>query len=76
MTIYCCSNQAVLRRPLEPELYTTVKVTNRAGTAINTPFAMLRHGQAYTAKLPRTSGQTGGPHANAISGLGSRVIFR
>jgi len=32
-------------------LYTTVKVTNRAGTAINTPFAMLRHGQVYTAKL-------------------------
>lgn len=57
-------------------LYTTTKVTNNAGTAINVPFSMLRHGQVYTAKLPRTSSQTGGPHANAISGLGSRVIFR
>jgi hypothetical protein len=25
MTIYCCSNQAVLRRPLEPEQYTSIR---------------------------------------------------
>ena len=26
MTIYCCSNQAVLRRPLEPEQYTSSQI--------------------------------------------------
>ena len=29
MTIYCCSNQAVLRRPLEPEQYTSIRYTER-----------------------------------------------
>ena len=28
MTIYCCSNQAVLRRPLEPEQYTSTKLAS------------------------------------------------
>ena len=33
MTIYCCSNQAVLRRPLEPEQYTSIRFTQRLANA-------------------------------------------
>ena len=31
MTIYCCSNQAVLRRPLEPEVDPPVQVETATG---------------------------------------------
>jgi putative transposase len=33
MTIYCCSNQAVLRRPLEPEQYTAIRYAERLADA-------------------------------------------
>ena len=33
MTIYSCSNQAVLRRPLEPEQYTSIRYTERLAEA-------------------------------------------
>jgi putative transposase len=33
MTIYCCSNQAVLRRPLEPEQYTAIRYADRLADA-------------------------------------------
>jgi hypothetical protein len=42
---------------------------------VSSPAAILRHGQVITPKLPRTSSQIGGPHANAISGL-PNIIFR
>lgn len=50
-------------------LYTSIKVSDGLGNSFDTPGAILYHGQVYTAKLPRTNSQTGGPHANAISGL-------
>jgi transposase InsO family protein len=33
MTIYCCSNQAVLRRPLEREQYTAIRYAERLAEA-------------------------------------------
>jgi putative transposase len=33
MIIYCCFNQAVLRRPLEPEQYTAIRYADRLADA-------------------------------------------
>jgi hypothetical protein len=33
MTIYCCSNQAVLRRPLESAQYRAIRYTERLAEA-------------------------------------------
>lgn len=57
-------------------LYTSVAVKDGAGTAFNTPAAMLLHCQVITSKLPRSSAQTGGPHADAVTALSGRIIFR
>lgn len=57
-------------------LYTSVAVKDGAGNAINTPASLLRHCQVLTTKLPRTSSQTGGPHADAVAALSGRIIFR
>lgn len=59
-------------------LYVSQDIRNPSspGSFINTPFSILRHCQVVTSKLPRTSSQTGGPHADAITALAGRVIFR
>ncbi len=54
----------------------TVDVRNGSGGYLNSPAALLRHGQVYEAKLPRTAAQTGGPHANAKTNLAGSVVFR
>ena len=56
-------------------LFTSVEISDGLGNFLDTPCAVLKHGQVLTAKLPRTNVQTGGPHANAISGL-TNIIFR
>jgi Bacteriophage lambda head decoration protein D len=57
-------------------LFTSIDIRNGTGGFVNSPAALLRHGQVITAKLPRTSSQTGGPHADAVTAFGGRIIFR
>lgn len=57
-------------------VYTSLDIRNGSGGFINTPFSILRHCQVVTSKLPRSAAQTGGPHADAVTALTGRVIFR
>lgn len=57
-------------------LYTSVDIRDGSGGFVNSPASLLRHCQVITAKLPRTSSQTGGPHADAVTALAGNVIFR
>jgi putative transposase len=50
MTIYCCSNQAVLRRPLEPEQYTSIRFTEHLALEGITP-SIGTVGDAYDNSL-------------------------
>jgi hypothetical protein len=56
-------------------LFTSVEISDGLGNFIDTPCAVLKRCQVYTAKLPRSATQVGGPYADAISGL-TQVIFR
>lgn len=56
-------------------LYTTIDIRDGSGGFVNSPASILRHCQVVTERLPRTSSQTGGPHANAVTALTDRIIF-
>lgn len=50
-------------------LFTSIKISDGLGNFFNSPAAILYHGQVYTALLPRSAAQTGGPHAEAVATL-------
>lgn len=50
-------------------LTTTIDIRDGAGGFVNTPFGIMRHGVVIKSKMPRTSSQTGGPHAEAVAAL-------
>jgi putative transposase len=50
MTIYCCSNQAVLRRPLEPEQYTSTEFAAKLAS-LNMRQSLGRTGCCYDNAL-------------------------
>ena len=64
MTIYSCSNQAVLRRPLEPEQYTSIRFTEHLALEGVAP-SIGTVGDAYDNGLMEASSVCSRPNASA-----------
>jgi hypothetical protein len=56
-------------------LYTTIDIRNGSGGFVDSPAAILRHCKIIKSKLPRSTAQTGGAHADAVTALTGRIIF-
>lgn len=56
-------------------LYTTKDIRDGSGGYVNVIGAILRHCIVVKSKMPRTTSQTGGAHASAVTALSGRIIF-
>lgn len=57
-------------------VYTSQDIRDGSGGFKNVPFSILYRCQVIKSKLPRSTSQTGGAHADVVAALAGRVIFR
>ena len=75
MTIYCCSNQAVLRRPLEPEQYTSTETRLAAHAAIAGPRRVLLRPCASRILFAALKNERVHPHSSIRTGIKPNTIL-